>query len=54
MAAFMSNVTPGDIVNVRLALQPGEPALVHRARVLRIHGPDETHDLRVELPDGEN
>ena len=49
----MSNVTPGDIVNVRIAATPDEPVRVHRARVRKINASDEAWDLRVELPNGD-
>ena len=52
MEAFLSSVTPGDVVNVRLSEAPSEPPLVHRARVLSINATDPTHDLVVEMPNG--
>ena len=53
MKAFMTNVTFGDIVNVRLSLTPGDPPTLHRARVLRVNTEDGTYALEVEMSNGE-
>ena len=37
MLAFMSNLSVNDSVNVRIALQPEEPATLRRARIREIH-----------------
>ena len=49
----MSNLTPGDIVNVRLAATPNDPLVLHRARVLSINtSEDATYGLTVEMSNG--
>ena len=48
MAAFMSNITRGDIVNVRLAATSAGPLLLHRVKVIRLNDTN----LSVETPAG--
>ena len=49
MAAFVSNITCGDIENVRLAATQAGPLLLHRARVIRLNDTD----LTVKMPAGD-
>ena len=49
MAALISSLDIGDLVNVRLALSSSEPELVHRAQIRAI----KANSFDVELPNGE-
>ena len=49
MAAFMRNITRGDMANVRLAATPEDPLLLHRTKVIRLND----SDLTVEMPAGD-
>ena len=49
MAVFMSDVTRGDIVNVRLDATPEDTLLLHRAKVFLLSD----SDLTVEMPAGD-
>ena len=53
MEAFLSNVTRGDILNVRLSLTSTDPVMVHRARVLNIDEGNDEGPLLVEMSNGE-
>ena len=53
MTAFMSNLTRGDIVNVRLSLTPTDPLMLHRARVLNIDNDNLTQPLLIEIANGQ-
>ena len=54
MEAFLSNITRGDIVNVRLSLSSTDPCLVHRARVVNIEQDNDAGPLLIEMSNGEH